>query len=164
MLYRRFTINPVSAAGNTVARFGDYHAAQRAAGGLSDDGFPAAQLDIIGSGIRLAGRVTGRLTRTRASAAGAVSGIWAGLFIGILFGLFTSGHTWLAVLAAGARFGALWGAVSRFATHAATGGQRDFSSFRRLSAAHYGLIARGGGAERARGPLAQARLPSAGPD
>jgi hypothetical protein len=27
--------------------------------------------------------------------------MWAGLLIGILFGLFTTGHAWLAMLAAG---------------------------------------------------------------
>lgn len=158
MLHNRFTVNPVSAAWNTVARFDDYQAAQRAVDRLSDDGFPVEQLDIIGSEVRLVERVTGRLTRTRAAAAGAVSGIWVGLFIGILLGLFTSGHTWLAMLAAGAGFGALWGAVLGFAAHAATRGQRDFSSFRGLSAAHYDLVARGGGTERARALLAQAGL------
>ena len=34
--------NPVSAAWNTVARFDDYQAAQRAVDRLSDDGMPAA--------------------------------------------------------------------------------------------------------------------------
>jgi hypothetical protein len=35
-------LNPISAAWNTVARFDDYQAAQRAVDRLSDDGMPAA--------------------------------------------------------------------------------------------------------------------------
>jgi hypothetical protein len=66
-------LNPISAAWNTVARFEDYQAAQRAVDRLSDDGFPVEKLDIIGSDLRLVERVTGRLTRARAAAAGAAS-------------------------------------------------------------------------------------------
>jgi hypothetical protein len=71
-------LDPFSAAW-TVARFEDYETAQRAAGRLSDDGFPAGKPGIAGSGLRLAERVTGRLTRGRAAGAGALSGMWAGL-------------------------------------------------------------------------------------
>ena len=156
-------LNPISAAWNTVARFDDYEAAQRAVDRLSDDGFPVEMLDIIGSELRLVERVTGRLTKARAAGAGAVSGIWAGLLIGVLLGLFTSGHTWLGVVAAGAGFGALWGAVFGYAAHATTRGQRDFSSVRGLAAAHYDLIAREGTIERARTMLGQAGLLPAAP-
>src|SRR5712691_3479399 len=79
MMYGRLTVNPVSAAWNTVARFDDYGSAQRAVGRLSDDGFPVEQLDIVGSDLQLVERVTGRLTKWRAAAAGALSGMWAGL-------------------------------------------------------------------------------------
>ncbi len=151
-------MNPVTVAWNTVARFDDYSDAQRAVDRLSDDGFPVEKLDIIGSELRLVERVTGRLTRARAAAAGALSGMWAGLLIGILLGLFTTGHAWLAMVAAGVGFGVLWGAVFGFAAHHATRGQRDFSSLRGLSAAHYDLVAREGGAERARAMLAEAGL------
>ena len=44
------------------------------------------------------------------------------------------------------------------AAHLATRGERDFSSLRGLSAAHYDLIAREGGAERARTALERAGL------
>ena len=145
-----------SAAWNTVARFDDYETAQRAVDRLSDDGFSVEKLDIVGSDLRLIERVTGRLTRARAAAAGAVSGLWAGLLIGVLLGLFTTGHAWLGVVAAAAGFGILWGAVFGFVMHAATRGQRDFSSVRGLSASHYDLIAREGTAEQARHMLSQA--------
>ena len=68
MMYSRLTVNPVSAAWNTVARFDDYSSAQRAVDWLSDDGFPVEQLDIVGSDLRLVERVTGRLTKARAAA------------------------------------------------------------------------------------------------
>jgi hypothetical protein len=122
MMYGRLTVNPVHAAWNTVARFDDYGSAQRAVDRLSDDGFPVELLDIVGSDLQMVERVTGRLTKWRAAAAGAVSGMWAGLLIGILFGLFTTGHAWLAMVAAGIGLGVLWGAVFGFAAHLATRG------------------------------------------
>jgi hypothetical protein len=157
-MFSNFAVNPVSVAWNTVARYDDYEDAQRAVDRLSDDGFPVEQLDIIGSELRSVERVTGRLTKARAAAAGALSGLWGGLLIGILFGLFTTGHAWLAMVAVGLGLGVLWGAIFGFAAHLATRGKRDFSSLRGLSAAHYDLVARDGGAERARTMLANAGL------
>lgn len=157
-MYGRLTVNPVSAAWNTVARFDDYGSAQRAVDRLSDDGFAVEQLDIVGSDLRLVERVTGRLTKARAAGAGAVSGMWVGLLIGILFGMFTTGHAWLAMVAAGIGLGVLGGAAFGFVAHLATRGERDFSSLRGLTATHYDLIAREGGAERARAALSQAGL------
>ncbi|HVT69667.1 MAG TPA: general stress protein [Trebonia sp.] len=150
--------DPVSAAWNTVARFGDYESAQAAVDRLSDDGFPVGKLDIVGSDLRLLERVTGRLTGARAAGAGAISGLWAGLLLGVLLGLFTSGHSFLAVALTGAAFGALWGAVFGFAAHARTRGRRDFSSVRQLVAGRYDLIAREGTVDRARSMLSDAGL------
>lgn len=151
-------LDPISAAWNTVARFDDYESAQRAVDRLSDDGFPVEKLDVVGSDLRLVERVTGRLTKTRAAGAAAVSGLWAGLLFGMLLGLFTSGHSFLAVVATGAAFGLLGGAVFGFAAHAATRGKRDFSSVRGLTAARFDLIARDGTVERARFMLSEAGL------
>jgi hypothetical protein len=155
-------MNPITAAWNTVTRFDDYQAAQRAVDRLPDDGFPVNKLDIVGSDLRLVERVTGRMTRARAAAAGALSGLWMGLLIGVLLGLFTPRHAWLAVVLVGAGLGAAWGAIFGFTAHAATRGQRDFSSVRMLAATRYDLVARDGTADRARSMLAQAGLlPSA---
>jgi hypothetical protein len=157
-------LDPISAAWNTVARYDDYEAAQRAVDRLSDDGFGVEKLDIVGSDLQLVERVTGRLTRSRAAGAGAVSGLWAGLLFGILLGLFTSGHSFLAVAATGAALGVIWGAVLGYVAHASTKGQRDFSSVRQLVATRYDLIARGGTVGRARSMLSEAGLlPSAEP-
>ena len=150
-------LNPVSAAWNTVARFDDYQAAQRAVDRLSDDGFPVDKLDIVGSDLRLIERVTGRLTTARATGVGAVSGLWAGLLIGALLALFTTGRL-ARRPAAAAGFGALWGAAFGFAAHTATRGQRDFRSVRGLAASRYDLIARDGTVDQARAMLRQADL------
>src|SRR6201995_3703119 len=94
-------LKPISTAWNTVARFDDYESAQRAVDRLSDDGFPVEKLDVVGSDLRLVGRVTGRRTRGGAAGAGALSGLWVGLLFGVLLGLFTSGHSFLAVAVTG---------------------------------------------------------------
>ena len=151
-------LNPFSAAWNTVARFDDYESAQRAVDRLSDDGFPIEKLDVVGSDVRLVERVTGRLTRGRAAGMGALSGLWVGLLFGILLGLFTSGNSFLATAVVGAALGATWGAVFGYVAHASTKGQRDFSSVRQLTAAHYDLIAREGTVDRARSMLTEAGL------
>jgi hypothetical protein len=156
-------LDPVSAAWNTVARFDDYQSVQRAVDRLSDDGFPVENLDVVGSDLRLMERVTGRLTKARAAGAGALSGLWAGLLIGLLLGLFTSGHSIFAVIATGVLFGAVWGAVFRYAAHTATRGMRDFSSVRTLAAGRYDLIARGGTVQRAQSMLSDAGLLPADP-
>lgn len=155
------SLNPAYAAWNTVARFDDYEGVQHAVDWLSDEGFPVEKLDVVGSDLRLVERVTGRRTNARAAATGAVSGLWAGLLIGVLLGLFSSGHAFLAVVAVGAGFGVLWGAVFGFVAHASTRGQRDFSSIRTLTATRYELIARDGTVDRARFLLSEAGLMAA---
>jgi hypothetical protein len=102
--------------------------------------------------------VTGRLTRARATGAGALSGLWAGLLVGTLLGLFTTGHSFLAVIVTGVALGAGWGAAFGYLAHARTRGERDFSSVRGLTATHYDLIAREGTVDRARRMLSDAGL------
>jgi len=62
------------------------------------------------------------------------------------------------MVAAGIGLGVLWGGIFGFAAHLATRGERDFSSLRGLTATRYDLIAREGGAERAKILLGQAGL------
>jgi hypothetical protein len=151
------TFDPIRAAWNTVAQFDNYAAAQRAVDRLSDSGFPVEKLDIVGSDLRTVERVTGRMTKARAALSGTRSGLWAGLLIGALIGVFTAG-SWISVVVVAAGLGALWGAIIGFAAHAATKGERDFSSVRGLSAARYDLIARDGATSQARSMLAELGL------
>ena len=150
-------LDPVSMAWNTVASYSSYPEAQ-AAVDRPPTTFPVENLDIVGSDLRTVERVTGRLTRGRAAAAGAASGAWFGLFIGLLVGLFTRGPTWIGLIIGGLLIGAAWGAVFGFVSHAATRGQRDFSSAQALTASRYDIIARGGHADQARSILQQAGL------
>ena len=61
------------------------------------------------------------------------------------------------MVAAGIGLGVLWGGIFGFAAHLATRGERDFSSLRGLTAGHYDLVAREGGAP-ARAALGRAGL------
>ena len=154
-------LDPVSSAWNRVATYASYEQAQTAVDRLSDDGFPVENLDIVGSDLRTVERVTGRLTKSKAAAAGAASGAWFGLFIGLLVGMFTAGPAWFGLILGGLVLGALWGAVAGYVGHAATRGQRDFSSHKALVALRYDVIARGGTVDHARQMLQDAGLVAA---
>jgi hypothetical protein len=95
----------------------------------------------------------------RAAAAGALSGLWAGLLTGILFGLFTAANAWVAMLVAGLGLAVLCGATFAIAAHLAIRGQRNLGSLHGRSARRDDLIAREGGAERARDTPGQAGPP-----
>ena len=81
--------------------------------------------------------------------AGAGGGAWFGLFIGLLFGLFTT-YNWFAVVVTGLVFGAIWGAIFGAVAHAATRGQRDFTSRSSLQAREYAVTVDAEHAEQAR--------------
>jgi hypothetical protein len=138
----------------TVAVYGDYASAQRAVDYLSDNGFPVEHASIIGTDLRLVERVTGRLTVGRAALAGAASGAWFGLFIGLLFAIF-SVSSWWSVILAGLLIGAFWGAAFGAAAHAATGGQRDFTSRSFLQASQYAVTVDAEHVDQARQLLAR---------
>lgn len=123
-----------------LATFTDYADAQRLVDRLSDGGFPVEHVSIVGSDLRLVEAVTGRLTKGRAAAGGAMAGAWFGLLLGLIVGLFTSDPTWLGLILGGLLVGALWGAAFGYLAHAATGGQRDFSSLQSLVAGRYDVL------------------------
>ena len=113
MMYSRLTVNPVSAAWNTVAGSMNTPPPSVRSTGSPTTASRSSNSTSFGSDLQLVERVTGRLTKARAAAVGALSGMWVGLLIGILFGLFTTGHAWLAMVAAGIGLGVLWGADLR---------------------------------------------------
>lgn len=77
--------------------------------------------------------------------------------IGLLLGIFSAG-AWYGVIVLGIVIGAVWGAAFGALGHAATRGQRDFSSARALVAMRYDVVAREGQAEAARAALQQAGI------
>ena len=150
--------DPLNLGGlEVVASFDRYADAQRAVDTLSDRKFPVETLRIVGSDLHLVEAVTGRLTKGRAALAGAGSGALFGLLFGLLIGLFTLGPTWIGLLLGGLLVGAFWGALLGFLAHAATGGQRDFSSASTLAARRYDVLADAASAARARELLSQTR-------
>ncbi len=138
-----------------VASYTKYEDAQRAVDALSDNGFPVQNVSIVGHDIRTVENVSGRLTKGKAAVRGMASGAWFGLFAGLLLSIFVPGINGLGVIIAGISFGALWGALFGFVGHAATRGQRDFSSVKTMEAGRYELIVRGEFAARASQMLAE---------
>ena len=57
----------------------DYVGAQHAVDYFSDQRFPVKHVEIVGTELRSAERITGRLTRGKIAAAGVLSGLWIGL-------------------------------------------------------------------------------------
>ncbi|GAA4265874.1 general stress protein [Frondihabitans peucedani] len=138
-----------------VATFTKYEDAQKAVDTLSDEGFPVENVSIVGHDIRTVENVSGRLTNGRAAVRGLVSGLWFGLAIGILFSIFVGGVNPFGVLLTAVGFGALWGALFGFLGHAATRGQRDFSSVKTMEAGRYEVLVRAEVAARAAQVLSQ---------
>ncbi|WP_442877641.1 general stress protein [Dactylosporangium sp. AC04546] len=136
-----------------VATYPDYLSAQRAVDLLSDRQFPVDRVTIVGTGVRLVEKVLGRMTVGKAALAGAGSGLWFGLLIGFLLGIFAIDAWWKVVLF-GAVAGIVWGAVFGAIAHAATGGQRDFTSASAIHADTYTLMVDTEHAEQARQLLA----------
>ncbi len=136
----------------TIATYSTYPEAQRAVDYLSDQRFPVEQVAIVAEGIRLVEQVTGRLTYARAALNGALAGALTGAFIGFIFGLFDwvdpliSG---LILAVNGLIFGAIVGAVFGLIAHAASGGQRDFSSVSGMDADRYSVMVEAGMADEA---------------
>jgi hypothetical protein len=137
---------------HVLGSFPQYEQAQALVDYLSDNGFPVETVTIVGADLRLVERVTGRMTRAKAALAGAASGAWVGLLLGLFIALFaTSGTAFLLLVLYGLLLGVLWGAVLGFVAHAATRGQRDFSSITGLAASSYEVMVdetRAGEAER----------------
>ncbi|MGQ0843444.1 MAG: general stress protein [Sporichthyaceae bacterium] len=122
-----------------LGEFETYAGAEHVVDRLSDDGFPVEHSRIVGNNLRSVEQVTGRLTSAQAALAGAATGAWFGLFFGLLLGMFSTGSTWLAVLAGSTAIGAAWMALFGYLAHWATKGRRDFSSVQSLEADSYSV-------------------------
>lgn len=145
----------------SLATYDDYAAAQKSVDFLADGQFPVQHLMIVGTDLKRIERITGRLTWSRVAIGGIVSGLWLGVFVGLVFWLFTSAEP-LRVILSTAAIGATFGLVSALVGHAATRGQRDFSSVTQVVATRYEILVEHKHAARARELLAG--LPGALPD
>lgn len=135
-----------------VAAFDTYEQAQRAVDRLSDAGFPVERVAIVGQGLRYVEQVTGRLTTGRAALLGALQGAFIGGFLGLLAALI---FTWdpnpavPLIILYGLVIGAILGAVLGAVLHAATGGERDFTSTPAMQADRYDVMVDADVADRA---------------
>ncbi|MFI8996610.1 general stress protein [Streptomyces sp. NPDC053542] len=125
-----------------VGSYPTYEGAQRAVDFLADNKFPVEHTAIIGSDLRMVETVLGRLTLGRAALAGAGTGAWFGLLIGLLLSVFAAGrHGVLTLVLSGVAYGAVFGTLFGLASHAMTGGRRDFASRSQIVAARYDVVA-----------------------
>ena len=135
-----------------IASFDRYDDAQRAVDRLSDSGFPVERAAIVGTGLRYVEQVTGRLTTGRAALLGALQGAAVGALFGLAFGLIFTidpDPAILLLILYGIVAGGLFGAVLGAATHAATGGTRDFASVAGMTAERYEVMVEDEWADRA---------------
>jgi hypothetical protein len=132
---------PAQASTRTIATFSNYADAQRAVDFLSDRHFPVERVSIVGRGLEYVEQVTGRLTTGRAALQGAGQGALLGLVFALLLGLFfTVAAAYLALLVYGVVVGAVLGALLGALTHAAAGGERDFSGVQAMRARSYEVM------------------------
>jgi hypothetical protein len=135
--------SPARPPRRTIAVYEDYADAQRAVDHLSDNGFPVERVAIVGQGLRYVEQVAGRMTTGMAALTGAAQGAALGALFGLVFGLvFTIDPNpalpllVLYGIVSGAILGAVFGAI----THAATGGERDFTSVGGMQAERYEIV------------------------
>ena len=119
--------------------FGSYREAEHMVDGLTDAGFPADRVRIVGVGPRSVEQVTGSLTTARAMLLGAGLGGWLGMLTGLVLALSVAGPAWLSVLPSGLLIGAVLGGLVGFLTHWATDGRRDFASATALQTQRYAV-------------------------
>ncbi|MBF6621490.1 MAG: hypothetical protein ITG02_14825 [Patulibacter sp.] len=127
-------------ARRSVGTYANYREAEQAVDRLSDAGFPVEHVAIVGSGLRTVEQVTTRMTTARAAGMGAGQGAIIGLFFALLFGLFFEGPDFLGLLIYAVVLSAIFGAIFGAMGHAATGGRRDFASFRTMEAERYEVM------------------------
>jgi hypothetical protein len=142
----------------TVASFDSYEDAQRAVDRLSDQGFPVERVAIVGHGMRYVEQVMGRLTTGRAALLGASQGAAIGAIFGLLLGLIFTirpNPALILLVIYGIVAGAILGAIAGALAHAATGGERDFTSVPAMVAERYELQVDDDVADRAAEALQQ---------
>ena len=141
--------------GQVVGSYDTYVEAQRAVDFLSDEQFPVQHVSIVGSDLKMVENVLGRLTRGRAALAGAASGAWFGLFVGVLLSAFGSNSNGFALVVSAMLYGAAFGAIFGFVSHAMTRGKRDFTSRNKIVASSYEIRCVWAQADDARAVLAR---------
>lgn len=129
---------PPAPGREVIASFDRYADAQRAVDRLADEKYPVADVEVIGSDLRLVEDVTGRRTWIRSAANGLIGGAWFGALVGLFLGLFTvTAVGFFATLLWGLLVGAVAGIVFALVAYLISRGPRDFTSATALVAARY---------------------------
>lgn len=124
------------AVGDTVARYSDYEAAQKAVSKLIAGEVPARDIAIVGIGLRSIERITGKLGYATAARSGAVNG----LLLGLLFSAFlvfgsqsVPIQAFIGVMFVGIALGMLLSILA----YSFVRRRRDFASSMQVVADHY---------------------------
>ena len=126
-----------------IASCSRYENAERAVDFLTDYGFPAQKMSIVGRGLEGVQQLPGQLTRAAAVARGAASGAVTGASVGWLFGwldLMAPLISGLLLALTGGVLGALIGAVVGWLTHPSTGARRDLRTTPSFRARSYDVF------------------------
>lgn len=147
----RIRAGPPAQGREIVASFDTYVDAQRAVDRLADEKYPVADVEIVGSDLRLVEDVTGRRTWVRSAANGLISGAWFGVLVGLFFALFAvAAAGFFVMLIWGLIIGAVAGLIFGLVAFAITRGPRDFTSASALVAARYDVTVPATNTDRAR--------------
>lgn len=139
-------------AGEKVAEFSSYEAAQKAVSTLIAADIPAREIAIVGHGLRSIETVTGRLGYAAAARTGAVNGILFGLILSLVFVFGTPDaaiQLFLGVMLVGVALGMLMSLI----TYALLRRRRDYASVTQVVAERYEVTVHATSIHRARGAV-----------
>lgn len=150
------------AVGETIARYAEYEAAQKAVSRLIAADVPARDIAIVGIGLRSVERVTGRLGYAAAARSGAVNGLLLGLLFSAVLMLGTTSvpiQAFIGVMFVGVAVGMLLSIVA----YSFVRRRRDYASVVQVIADHYDVTVAAAGAQKARQVLGVTGQPTAAP-
>ncbi|MGO1848261.1 general stress protein [Microbacterium sp. JB110] len=140
--------------GETVAKYDEYEAAQKAVGKLIEAEVPAREISIVWAGLRAVEMITGRLGYGRAAWSGALNGAILGLLFGAIYTLLSPEAT-LQLLVGFMLVGMALGMVMQLLSYRIVRRRREYMSATSPVADHYEIAVQQEHAATARRVLGQ---------
>lgn len=140
--------------GETVAKYDEYEAAQKAVGKLIEAEVPAREISIVWAGLRAVEMITGRLGYGRAAWSGALNGAILGLLFGAIYTLLSPEAT-LQLLVGFMLVGMALGMVMQLLSYRIVRKRREYMSATSPVADHYEIAVQQKHAATARRVLGQ---------